>query len=140
MTMFDEVKQATFEACLKVICDKGLTPYVEVNTCHPEYTGIRMFESERGTTVFNISGKSIVNYDLNEKGVFFGTSFKGRHENIYIPWKALTRIWAKENVNLLQDFAFDVTGNSKIRSVENPSNHTQDVKPDRKPFNPKIVK
>jgi len=23
MTMFDEVKQATFEACLKVICDKG---------------------------------------------------------------------------------------------------------------------
>jgi stringent starvation protein B len=151
MTRFPYVKQALYVGCLEYLCEEGLTPYLEVSTAHPEYIGPRDTESKRGFTVFNISANALVSYLADENGLAFGAKFQGLHRDVFIPWAAIARIYAKEDVKIIQNFVFDMVPTSDVDSVVAPLEEepkiklvhsTDKPKPSgkaRRSFRPKLV-
>lgn len=109
LTVYPEVKEALFEACMDLLCGLGHTPYIQVLTAHNQFIGPRELESEAGMTVFNIGGTAVNHYDVSEDGLTFGAKFKGVHHDMFVPWAALVTIFAKEDFQLHQKFAVDVS-------------------------------
>jgi stringent starvation protein B len=149
MTRFPKIKASLYDECLTHICAEGHTPQIAVYTAHPGFEGPRSYESPQGLTIFNLGGKALASYNVNEEGVFFGAKFSGVHNDVFVPWGALVSIFAKEDTTMCQDFSFDIDKSNEVQSPpvkEEPKvklvHSTDKPKPSgsiRKPFRPKLV-
>lgn len=119
------------EACMQHICDKGLTPYIQVQTTHPEYVGMDT-DHPAGYITLNIGGNAVANFFMDEEGMSFGYSGHGKRANAFIPIDAIVSIHAKEDTTMWQPFV--------VKGVDTePETVKVPTKPKRKGFQPRIV-
>ena len=78
------------------IVDNKATPYIVVNA---EYDGVRVPTDyiENGRIVLNISPDAVRALLLANDHVKFNARFAGIPQDIYVPTRAITAIYAKEN-------------------------------------------
>lgn len=78
------------------IVDNHATPYVVVNADYPG-TEVPREYVENGRIVLNISPDAVRSLSLANDHVGFNARFAGIAYDIYIPMRAVTAIYAKEN-------------------------------------------
>ncbi|MGE3318135.1 MAG: ClpXP protease specificity-enhancing factor [Candidatus Berkiella sp.] len=78
------------------IVDNHATPYIVVNADHPGAEVPREYV-ENGRIVLNISPDAVRSLSLANDHVGFNARFAGVAYDIYIPMRAVTAIYAKEN-------------------------------------------
>ncbi len=78
------------------IVDNHATPYIVVNADHPGAAVPREYV-ENGRIVLNISPDAVRSLSLANDHVGFNARFAGVPYDIYIPMRAVTAIYAKEN-------------------------------------------
>lgn len=131
MMLLGDIKLAMIEACMQHICDKGLTPYLQVQTQHPEYEGMAT-DHPTGAITLNIGGTAVTNFYVDEEAMSFNYSGNGKRAVCYIPLGAIASIYAKEDTSMWQPFVVESVDTSP-ESVKVPT------KPIRKGFHPRIV-
>ena len=78
------------------IVDNNATPYLVVNADFPQVTVPREYV-DNGRIVLNISPGAVRNLLLANDHVEFNARFAGVPHDIYVPMKAVSAIYAKEN-------------------------------------------
>jgi stringent starvation protein B len=130
-----KVKLATFEACLEIICDKGHTPYIAVNTRHPDYRGLTTPVDDNGFIVLDISANAISGFYVDAEGIGFLYAEGGQKRGQgFVPMDALGSIFAKEAPLLFQPFPFKIS----IDNEQEPAK-IEPVKPIKKGWSPRII-
>jgi stringent starvation protein B len=78
------------------IVDNNATPYLVVNADHPG-TSVPQEYVENGRIVLNVSPTAVRSLLLANDHVAFSARFSGIHHDIYVPIRAISAIYAKEN-------------------------------------------
>ena len=112
---FDEVKHATFEKCLDVICNMGFTPYMMVNINHKEYRGPVEQANENGVIVLGIGVNAVTGFLMNEEGLSFSYTQGTLAATAYVPMSCIMSIYAKEDRSVFQPFP-----HRKLEAVKEP--------------------
>ncbi len=130
-----QVKLATFEACLDVICSKGHTPYIQANTLHPDYEGMAATDPS-GIIVLSISGDACMGFVADLDSIRFSVTAGQQRHQILVPMDALASIYAKEDPNIGQPLPFLQIGVDSAQKVDT----LVPAKPKRQGFSPRLIK
>ncbi|CAM3538359.1 ClpXP protease specificity-enhancing factor [Paraphotobacterium marinum] len=76
--------------------ENDLTPYLVVNATFSEVVVPSEFIND-GKIILNISPDALFNYHFQKESISFSATFKGVHENLYIPFSAIEAMYAREN-------------------------------------------
>lgn len=79
------------------IVDSDCTPHIVVNATLKDVTVPREFVDQDGQIVLNISMPAVQNLVLDNESVNFQARFGGVAHDVYVPIKAVTAIYAREN-------------------------------------------
>jgi stringent starvation protein B len=130
------VKFATFSKCLDIICDKGYTPYIGVDSTNTEYQGPY---TQEDLVLLSLSGAAVRNFYMDEEGLSFGYSEGGVKATANVPMEAIVSIYAKEDVTMLQAFPIKKGVDTKPEGVQNAPTKVAGAKPIKKGFTPKLI-
>lgn len=78
------------------ISDNELTPYIVVKASMP-YVMVPTTYVQNDEIVLNVSHSAVGGIALTDKAIEFSARFGGRLENLYVPYGAISAIYAKEN-------------------------------------------
>mgnify|MGYP001267145017 CR=1 FL=1 len=76
--------------------DNKLTPYLLVNTRHPDVIFPEVFNAN-GKMVLNISSSATQNRIISNEAISFKARFRGKPQKIVVPCDAVLSVYAKEN-------------------------------------------
>lgn len=79
------------------IIDNDCTPYLLVNAIHEEVSVPQDHVNPDGQIVLNISPTAVSQFVMDGKCLSFSARFSGVPTDIYVPYKAVMGIYAKEN-------------------------------------------
>ncbi|WOE30378.1 MULTISPECIES: ClpXP protease specificity-enhancing factor [unclassified Acinetobacter] len=78
------------------ICDNQLTPYIIVDATQPYISVPEQFIQD-GQITLNIAPHAVNNFYMDKQAIAFAARFAGVSRDIYVPFKALIGIYAREN-------------------------------------------
>lgn len=111
------------------ICDNNLTPYILVDATQQNTMVPEQFIKD-GQIVLNIVPHAVHSFFMDKDAIAFSARFGGVSRDIYVPFKALIGIYAKENG---QGLFFDASEYEDIQTPEielesNSNKNTDTVK------------
>lgn len=78
------------------ICDNNLTPYILVDATQ-KYTTVPEQFIQDGQIVLNVVPHAVHAFAMDKQAISFSARFGGVSRDIYVPFKALLGIYAREN-------------------------------------------
>jgi stringent starvation protein B len=78
------------------ICDNNLTPYILVDATQ-KYTTVPEQFIQDGQIVLNVVPHAVHAFSMDKQAISFSARFGGVSRDIYVPFKALLGIYAREN-------------------------------------------
>jgi stringent starvation protein B len=78
------------------IVDNGCTPYVVVDAYIDGVNVPQNYVSD-GQIVLNVAPRAVTAFHMDREGIAFNTRFGGVPTDIYVPVRAITGIYAREN-------------------------------------------
>ena len=114
------------------LCDNNLTPHLLVNATQPNTMVPEQFIKD-GQIVLNIVPHAVHALHMSNDAITFSARFGGVSRDIYIPFRALLGIYARENG---QGLFFDENEYEHIKNTEDDLKSNSDEKnetPKKKP-------
>lgn len=107
------------------ICDNNLTPYILVDATQQNTMVPKQFIQD-GQIVLNTAPHAIHNFFMDKEAISFSARFSGVSSDIYVPFKSLLGIYARENG---QGLFFDASEyeDINISEIELESNNNEDA-------------
>ncbi|CAL9961911.1 hypothetical protein VPHD148_0065 [Vibrio phage D148] len=103
-----KLKKVEVDAVINELFDQGLTPHIVTYTDHPEFIGPTHLANDNGFTIFSLGLKAVRNYDVNEKGISFDSSFGGKGYFVDIPYSAIIGVTTLEDRSIYLPFEVSV--------------------------------
>jgi stringent starvation protein B len=128
----DRVKFACLNECLDIICAKGHTAYLAIDSNHSGYEGPRG-DAPNGIVILSLGVNAITLFHMEESHVTFGFTIGGVKDIAYIPMSSIVSIMAKEDPTIFQGFPSEL-------EMAQESTDTGEAPKAPKGFSPKIIK
>jgi len=119
------------------ICDNNLTPHIMVDATQ-KYTSVPEQFVQDGQIVLNIAPHAVHVFSMDQEAISFSARFGGVSRDIYVPFRALLGIYARENG---QGLFFDASEYEDINAeqIELESEQKEDVKTAKKKSNLRLL-
>lgn len=109
-----KVKKAGVDAIINELFDQGYTPHVVSYTEHPNFIGPTHLANDTGFTIFSLGLKAVRNYDVNDAGISFNSTFSGKDYFVDIPYDSIIGITTLEDRELHFPFEVDIPEESEV--------------------------